>query len=96
LLRQKKILSGRIFKKYRISERNVVHSTQQLQQLWPNECGSDICPTQRLSLRDQIVTNIRHSYWSFLSKLLSYFYKHENNKSWYLIFRPRGPVYNID
>ena len=62
LLRQKKILSGRIVKKYRISVRNVVHSTQQLQQLWPNECGSDICPTERLSLRDQIVTNIRHSY----------------------------------
>ena len=91
LLRQKKILSGRIVKKYRL--RNVVHSTQQLQQLWPNECGFDICPTERLSLRDQIVTNIRHSYWSFLSKLLSYF---ENNKSWYLIFRLRGPVYNID
>ncbi|EFX79778.1 hypothetical protein DAPPUDRAFT_104018 [Daphnia pulex] len=47
LLRQKKILSGRIFKKYRISLRNVVHSTQQHR---PNEINY---PAEFISLRDQ-------------------------------------------
>jgi hypothetical protein len=47
LLRQKKILNGRIFKKYRISLRNVVHSTQQRR---PYEINY---PAEFFSLRDQ-------------------------------------------
>ena len=50
LLRQKKILSGRIVKKYRISARNVVHSTLQLQQGKPNDTDF---PDEFISLRDQ-------------------------------------------
>jgi hypothetical protein len=51
LLRQKKILSGRIVKKYRISLRNVVHSTQQQAlQRRPNE--TDYL-AEFISLRDQ-------------------------------------------
>ncbi|KAI9565392.1 hypothetical protein GHT06_009184 [Daphnia sinensis] len=59
LLRQKKIISGRIMKKYRLSLRNVVHSTQQqLQQRKLNETGSTDFPAERLTLRDQIVSDV--------------------------------------
>lgn len=59
LLHKKKILSGRIVKKYRISLRNVVHSTQQqLRKRLPNE--SDLAGhPEELSLRDQTVTSIQ-------------------------------------
>ncbi|XP_057370415.1 uncharacterized protein LOC130691484 [Daphnia carinata] len=58
LSRQKKIISGRIMKKYRLSLRNVVHSTQQqLQQRKVNESGSTDFPAERLTLRDQIVSD---------------------------------------
>lgn len=65
LSRPKKILSGRIVKKYRLSLRNVVHSTQQQ---WrqqggkQNETGPAIAGhrTERLWLRDQI------NHWHFL------------------------------
>uniref|UniRef100_A0A0P6GFS4 Brain-specific angiogenesis inhibitor n=1 Tax=Daphnia magna TaxID=35525 RepID=A0A0P6GFS4_9CRUS len=57
LSRQKKIIRWRIMKKYRLSLRNVVHSTQQqLQQRKLNETGSTDFPAERLTLRDQIVS----------------------------------------
>lgn len=56
LLRPKKILSGRIVKKYRLSLRNVVHSTQQQwrQRGRQDEIGPAGHLAERLSLRDQI------------------------------------------
>lgn len=63
LLHKKNILSGRIVKKYRISLRNVVHSTQQqLRHRSSNEIDLVGHPGERLSLRDQTVTDIRDVY----------------------------------
>lgn len=47
LLRQKKILSGRIVKKYQISSYIPL--------------GSDLYPAERFLLKDQIFTDLRHS-----------------------------------
>lgn len=66
LLRKKKIISGRIVKKYRFSLRNVVHSTQQQptkqQQRKVNEKGSPDYLAERLSLRDQMVSHVHAEY----------------------------------
>lgn len=89
LSRPKKILSGRIVKKYRLSLRNVVHSTQQ--QWRQRGMQNETCSTaaghriERLSLRDQI------NHWHLLDEDLFYL------AIWTveIITNYRGPVLSV-